>query len=146
MKEENRAVEFLNKVYENSTMGEDSISMLSEKVEDGDMMSELQYQHKEYSKITNDAVSALAQEKALPKDKNPMAQMGLWSGVQMNTLTDRSKDKIAEMMIQGSIMGVIDMTRTLKMYPDVDAKYRKIGENLIRLEENSSQRMKEYLG
>lgn len=146
MKDESRAVEFLNKIYENSTMGEESISMLSEKVEDSQMLSELQYQHSQYSKITNDTVNALSEEKALPKESSPMSQMGLWSGIQMNTLKDRSSDKIAEMMIQGSTMGIIDLSRTLKQYNDVDSKYKKIGEELIKLEENSSQRMKEFLG
>lgn len=146
MKEQNRSVEFLNKVYENSTMGEESITMLSEKVEDTEMLTEMQYQHQEYSKITNNTVSALSKEKALPKDKNPLAQMGLWSGVQMNTMTDRSTDKIAEIMIEGSTMGIIDMARTLKQYPDIEPEYKAIGESLIKLEENSSQRMKSFLG
>lgn len=146
MSEENRNVEFLNKVYENATMGGESISMLSEKVEDRDVLLELQRQHSEYTKIAGDTVQALAQEKAVPKKQSAISKMGLWSGVQMNTLTDRSSDKIAEMMIQGSTMGIIDLSRLMKEYSDIPDDYRKIAENLIKLEENGSQRMKQFLG
>jgi len=50
------------------------------------------------------------------------------------------------MMMQGSMMGVIDMSRTLKEYGDTPEDCRKLGENLIKLEENSIQKMKQYLG
>ncbi len=146
MSEENRNVEFLNKVYENATMGGESISMLSEKAEDKDVLLELQRQHNEYTKIAGDTVQALAQEKAVPKKQSAISKMGLWSGVQMNTLTDRSSDKIAEMMIQGSTMGIIDLSRLMKEYSDIPDNYKKIAENLIKLEEDGSQKMKQFLG
>lgn len=81
----------------------------------------------------------------VPKEQSPMAQFGMWSGVQFNTMLDRSADKIAEMMMQGSTMGIIDMVRTLKEYPNVPPTAKRIGEDLIKLEENSMQKMKQYL-
>ena len=146
MKDENRNVEFLNKIYENATMGGESVSMLVEKVKDKDVLLELQRQHSEYTKIAGDTVKALAKEKAIPKEQSPISKIGLWSGVQMNTLTDRSNDKIAEMMIQGSTMGIIDLSRLMKEYSDISEDYRKIGQELIKLEEDGSQRMKQFLG
>lgn len=146
MKEENRSVEFLNKIYENETMGGESVSMLSEKVEDKEVLLELERQHSEYNKIAGDTVQALAQEKAVPKQQSPLAKMGVWSGVQLNTLTDRSNDKIAQMMIEGSTMGIIDLSRLMKEYSDIPEDYRKIAQKLIKLEEDGSQRMKQFLG
>lgn len=146
MKEENRSVEFLNKIYENATMGGESVSMLSEKVEDKEVLLELERQHSEYNKIAGDTVQALAQEKAVPKQQSPLAKMGVWSGVQLNTLTDRSNDKIAQMMIEGSTMGIIDLSRLMKEYSDIPEDYRKIAQKLIKLEEDGSQRMKQFLG
>ena len=55
-------------------------------------------------------------------------------------------DKIAEMMIQGSTMGIIDLSRLMKEYSDISEDYRKIGQELIKLEEDGSQRMKQFLG
>lgn len=145
MEQENRTVDFLNKVYKNAQMGEESITFLTKKIDDAELMSDLQCQHKEYTDIADQAVTALSEQQALPKEQNPMAQISVWSGVQMNTMLDKSPNKIAEMMIQGSMMGVIDMTRTLKEYSDTPTNVQKIGQDLIKLEENSIQKMKQYL-
>ena len=63
----------------------------------------------------------------------------------MNTLADKSSDHIAEMMIQGSIMGVIDMSRSLKRYSQAESSVKKLGEKLIETEENNIQQMKGFL-
>lgn len=141
-----REVEFLNKVYKNASMGSESIGYLVEKVGDSNMLSDLQTQRGQYEQIRADVLRQLADKNQIPKGSNPMAQMGVWTGVQMNTLIDKSNDHVAEMMIQGSMMGVIDITRTLKEYDEIPDYDKQIGEQLISLEENNIQRMKEYLG
>jgi len=141
----NRDVEFLNKIYQNAQMGGDSIKMVSEKVEEAGLLNDLRTQHEQYSSIASKATAELAKYQALPKDKNPMSQVGLWSGVQMNTMVDKTPDHIAEMMIQGSMMGVIDMSRNLKRYSDTSQPVKDLGTNLIQIEENNIQRMKQYL-
>lgn len=140
-----RNTEFLNKIYKNSVTGSESISFLKEKVEDRNLLNDLQYQHMEYQNIQNRASTELSKLGEVPKEQTPFAQMGMWSGIQMNTMLDRSPDKIAEMMIQGSTMGIIDMVRTIKQFPDVPQASKQIGEDLIKLEENSMQKMKQYL-
>ena len=108
-------------------------------------MSDLQYQHSQYQEIQSRVSKELSKNGEFPKEQSPVSQIGMWSGVQLNTLLDKSPDKIAEMMMQGSTMGIIDMARTLKEYPDIPDSSRKIGEDLIKLEENSMQKMKSYL-
>lgn len=140
-----RNTEFLNKIYKNSVTGSESISFLKEKVEDKNLLSDLQYQHMEYQNIQNRTSTELSKLGEVPKEQTPFAELGMWSGIQMNTMLDRSPDKIAEMMIQGSTMGIIDMVRTIKQFPDVPEASKQIGEDLIKLEENSMQKMKQYL-
>lgn len=137
--------EFLNKVYKNSKAGSDAISYLKDKITDQSLMSDLQYQHSQYQEIQSRVSKELSKNGEFPKEQSPVSQIGMWSGVQLNTLLDKSPDKIAEMMMQGSTMGIIDMARTLKEYPDIPDSSRKIGEDLIKLEENSMQKMKSYL-
>jgi len=142
----NREVEFLNKVFENAQMGGESIGYLTDKIGDPNMLSDLQTQHKQYSDLSNKASTQLAEYSHTPKSVSPITQMGVWSGVQLNTLVNKSNDHIAEMMIQGSMMGVIDMSRTLKEYSDISQDAKKLGQDLIGMEENNVQRMKQYLG
>lgn len=140
-----RNTEFLNKLYNNASAGSASISYLKDKIEDKNLLGDLQYQFSEYQDIQSRTSAELSKFGAVPKEQSPMAHISMWSGVQLNTMLDRSPDKIAEMMMQGSTMGIIDMVRTLKEFPDVPPSSKKIGEDLIKLEENSMQKMKQYL-
>ncbi len=146
MAEHLRTAEFLNKIYQNAQMASDSITTISKKVEDKNLLSDLQTQHGEYMAISTKATEMLANENELPADNKLFEQASAWSGIQMNTMFDKSSDHIAEMMIQGSVMGIVDMTRTLKQYSDVPTNIRALGQELITAEENNFQRMKNYLG
>ena len=146
MNAQSRSAEFLNKALENSVMGAEAVKMLFEKVEDEKMMSELKRQYEEYGKHTKAVIEALDCEGLEPDKQSSLSKLGLWSGIQLNTLTSRSNDKLAEIMIQGSIMGVIDLTRLLKEYSEIPDGYRKLAEDLISFEEEAIQKMKVFLG
>ena len=141
----NQNTEFLTKIYQNAKMGCDSISYVSEKTDDANMKQSLQKQNTEYNDIASQAAELLNENGETAKEKGAMSHACLWGSVQMNTLADKSSDHIAEMMIQGSIMGVIDMSRSLKRYSQADSSVKKLGEKLIETEENNIQQMKGYL-
>ena len=126
-------------------MGYNSITYVSEKTKDPDLLKYLQEELNEYNEIVTEASETMVEKNKSPKEKGPMSQIGLWSGVQMNTLVDKSSDHIAEMMIQGSMMGVIDMARCLRKYSDAETKTKKLGEKLIETEEKNIQSMKRFL-
>ncbi|MBQ5995575.1 MAG: hypothetical protein IJL63_06945 [Clostridia bacterium] len=146
MEHENRNVTFLEKVYDNAAMGEEAINMLSEKVEDEKMMNELKWQTEQYTTFSHDAHMALTELGAEPKNPSTVSKLGLWSGIQLNTLMSKSNDKLAEIMIQGSTMGIIDMARVLREYEDVPEAYLEIARRLIDFLEESVDRMKNFLG
>ena len=146
MAENKRTAEFLNKVYQNAQMASDSITTVSQKVQDKNLLSDLQTQHQQYTAISSKATTELANENQLPEDSNIMQQAMTWGGIQLNTAFDKTPDHIAEMMIQGSTMGIIDMSRTLKQYNDIPQNIKALGYELITVEENNVQRMKSYLG
>ncbi len=146
MAENTRTAEFLNKVYQNAHMASESIATVSQKVQDKNLLSDLQTQHQQYTAITSKATTELANENEFPSEKSMLEQAMTWGGIQMNTAFDKTPDRIAEMMIQGSTMGIIDMTRTIKQYSDVPQNIKALGYELVTIEENNVQRMKNYLG
>ena len=141
----NQNTEFLTKIYQNAKMGCDSISYVSEKTDDADMKQSLLRENAEYNDIAAEAAELLGENGETAKEKGAMSHACLWGSVQMNTLADKSSDHIAEMMIQGSIMGVIELSRSLKRYEQADSKVKKLGEKLIETEENNIRQMKGYL-
>lgn len=146
MAENTRTAEFLNKVYQNAHMASESIATVSQKVQDKNLLSDLQTQHQQYTAITSKATTELANANEFPSEKSIMEQAMTWGGIQMNTAFDKTPDHIAEMMIQGSTMGIIDMTRTIKQYNDIPQNIKALGYELVTIEENNVQRMKNYLG
>lgn len=146
MAEHSRDAEFLTKVYKNAKMAADSIVTVTSKVTDSNLLSDLKDQHSQYESISAKATTNLAKENILPKEKNIASQTAVWSGIQMNTMFDKSPDHIAELMIQGSVMGIIDMTRTIREYDDISDNIKNIGYDLVTAEEKNLQRMKNYLG
>jgi hypothetical protein len=133
-------------VYDTAQMGEKAIGFLQEKVGDQSLRGDLQTQYRQYADISNKVENEMGKKGKMPKQTNPVSQAGLWSGIQVNTLVNRSSDHIASMMIQGSMMGVIEMSRALKEFSDVAQESKNLGQELIQMEENNVQRMKQYLG
>ncbi len=146
MNEDVRYEEFLNKIYENAHMASEAIDMLLPKVENEDLSNELNEEKAEYGKFCDGCIKLLEESGKKPKSQNPLSKLGLWSGIQLNTLTDRSDDKIAEIMIQGNDMGVVDITRLLNEYDNLEEKYKNLAESLVSFEEESTQIMKDFLG
>ena len=139
-------VEFLKKIYKNSKTGTEAISYLKDKIEDKNLLEDIMTQNGEYEEIKAHAETELSKLGEVPKEECPVSKITMWTGVELNTMISKNPDKIAEMMMQGSTRGVIDMARTLKEYDCVDEKYLKLGEELIALEERSFERMKKFLG
>ena len=146
MNEDVRYEEFLNKIYENAHMASEAIDMLLSKVENEDLSNELNEEKAEYGKFCDGCIKLLEESGKKPKPQNPLSKLGLWSGIQLNTLTDRSDDKIAEIMIQGNDMGVVDITRLVNEYDNLEEKYKNLAESLVSFEEESTQIMKDFLG
>lgn len=144
MNEQNKEV--LTKIYQNAKMGSDSISYVNKKSDDESLKSALLCQQSEYSQVASEAAELLNKDGEPAKDKGVFSHACLWGSVQMNTLADKSADHIAEMMMQGSMMGIIDMSRTLKKYGSAEHSAIKLGEKLIETEENNIQQMKSFLG
>ena len=69
----------------------------------------------------------------------------LWGSIQMNTLLDSSEQHIAEMMINGTTMGIIDMTKKLNELEQPTAKEKEIAEEFIENSQAYIDMWKTYL-
>ena len=69
-----------------------------------------------------------------------MAKMG----IKMNTLIDKTSSHIAQMIIEGAVMGITDVQKRLNEEDDY-GEAEPIAKRLIKFEEDTVERMKEYL-
>lgn len=135
----------LNQVNQAIKMGMDSISNVSEKVQDSRLKDELLFQYDKYNEILNEVNDELTNYDDFPKDLNPMQKAMGWMGVEMNTLTDKSNSKIAELMIQGTNMGIIEGVKLLNHNPDTEQHIKDILNKFIDFQQNNVEQLKKYL-
>ena len=142
-KERKKSEELLAEVYRNCQLALESISDVLPEVDDSALKEEILRQHEEYEKISSKA-AVLAKDKALEvKEPNPMKKAMMWTSVKMNTLADNSRSHFADMMIQGTVMGLTSLKTSYGERPvNDDEEISALANELIALEENFEQRLK----
>lgn len=135
----------LQSVVENARTGLDACDQLLTRVNDARLREELMTQREQYQAFARDAEKSLYDAGARPHAKSPMSKMGMWLGLQMNTLTDVSPSHIADLIIQGATMGVIGMTRDRNDLPEASAHAQGIASNFITTQQDCIDRLKPYL-
>mgnify|MGYP004611211953 FL=1 len=135
----------LNEVNKGIKMGMDSISTISEKVGDNQFKDDLLFQYDKYNEILNRVNSELKNYDDFPKELPPMQKTMGYIDIQMSTLTDKSNSHIAEMLIKGTNIGIIEGVKLKNHNPDVEPTISNILDDFIRFQENNVEQLKKYL-
>ena len=141
----NETIQLLQDVARNARTGEEAVGELMRKAESQEMLGELDRERRQYRNAAREAESALAAAGGAPEPANPLARAGMWLGTQMNTLADRSNAHIAEMVIQGATMGIIEMTKARNTCPEADANAASLASRFIVEQNDIIDRQKAYL-
>ena len=141
----NRPEYILNEINKGIKMGMDSISSIAEKVTDSQLKDDLQSEYNQYNTILNDVNAELGKYEEFPKELNPAQKMMGWFDIQISTMTDDSDSKIAEMLIKGTNMGIIEGVKLLNHNPETTTEIKNILTNFIQFQENNVKRLKKYL-
>lgn len=135
----------LNQVNTGIKMGMDSISTISEKVTNLTLKKDLLFQYDKYNEILNDVNSELKNYNEFPKELNPLQKTSSWMTIEWNTLNDRSDSNIAEMMLKGTNMGIIEGVKLLNNNKDADIPIINILNTFIIFQKNNVEQLKKYL-
>lgn len=141
----NRPEYILNEINKGIKMGMDSISSIAEKVTDDQLKDDLQSEYNQYNTILNDVNAELGKYEEFPKELNPAQKIMGWFDIQISTMTDDSDSKIAEMLIKGTNMGIIEGVKLLNNNPETTPEIKNILTNFIQFQENNVERLKKYL-
>lgn len=141
----NPTQKLLQAIVENGRMGMDACDQLMNRTLDVQMRGELALQRQFYADALRDAETQLVKEGVTPQPKGAMARMGLWMGMQINTIADRSASHIADIVIQGSTMGVVELTKARNSNPDANAEAQGIASFLITKQQEAIDRLKRFL-
>ena len=135
----------VNELNKGIKMGMDSISTISEKVQDTRFKDDLLFQYDKYNEILNRVNNELKNYDDFPKEVPPMQKAMGYMEIQMSTMNDKSNSKIAEMLLKGMNMGIIEGVKLKNNNPEVDPKIQNILDDFIKFQENSVEQLKKYL-
>ena len=135
----------LNEINKGIKMGMDSISTISEKVGDNNFKDDLLFQYDKYNEILNRVNSELKNYNDFPKELPPMQKAMGYMDIQMSTLNDKSNSHIAEMLIKGTNMGIIEGVKLKNRNPNINPTISNILDDFIQFPENNIEKLKKYL-
>ena len=141
-----KAEEALAEIYRNAQLALESISDILPETEDAEVREELHAQHEEYERFSAKAAMLASNLGIELKEPNPMKKMMMWGSIKMNTLTDKSRAHIADMMVQGTVMGVTSLRTTASELPvDGNDEILALLDEMIKVEEQFEKKWKEFL-
>jgi len=145
---ENNNVKALDELHKGCCMGVDSLKCVLEKVDEGDFKDLLEDQYNFYKELGNEielVYSNYCEDcDECPDCTSKMNKVMTWSGIQMNTMKDDSNSKIAELLVQGTDMGVIE-GRKLLNHKNMDKEVKKFVNKYIKEQEKYIDKLKKYL-
>ena len=135
----------LNLISKNAQMGVIGIDAVKDYASSQKFKSELMNQREEYNKIYKSAHNMLKENGCEIQHPNAMAKMSTEMMSRMKTLTDHSDSKIAQMMLQGSAMGVAKVIKNYRDYSGNSEQIEDLANKLKQTEELNIENMKRYL-
>ena len=136
--------ELLQYVYKTADMGVVGIESVMEYAADAKLKNVLSDQMAEYKKFCRKAESMLAKVGGEKKETNVFAKAATEATAVGKLMIDPSASKIAEMMIQGSSMGVSKTIKHLHEYTAKD-EARSLCERLLSTQQANIEQMKPFL-
>jgi len=145
MSKKENEVNVLDELSKGACMGRDAIHFIMDKVKDEDLKTELNNQYKKYKEIS-DRIAELYPEYSNdePHKTNAMNKVMTWYGIEMKTMMDDSTSKIAELLLQGTNMGIIEGRRLLN-HKHTDEEVNSLVQEYVEMQEKAVEKLKTFL-
>ena len=138
-------VNYLTSIYQNCCTALQSIEDIMPKVGTGPLAKELSNEYTKYDLIAKECEMLGKSEDIDLKDNSWFEKIKLWSAINMSTASNKTDRHIAEMMIQGTVMGLIQCLKDSKDYKAVSKDVDDLCEKLSNLQEENYQNLKLYI-
>lgn len=138
-------VKAINDTFKNAHIALQSIADILPSVISGALKKELKEQYEGYDKLIGEISSFMLENNLTPKDINAFKKAMLFSSIKMKTFVNNSKNNIAQLMIKGSMMGIIELRAMLNESKNLTDEVKGFIEKLASLEEQYLERLKKFL-
>lgn len=140
-----QSAEILKSVYKNADMAYDSSTDVLKHCKHSKLRSEIAAERERYRSVANQARTELVRRGSVPKTFPAASKMMAKMGISMKTMQDSSSQNIAEMMLRGTTMGIIDMQHALNRSSKAEERIRTEADALLKREQQFCDNLKKYL-
>lgn len=138
-------LDLLEKTYQNASIGITAIKAVIDKAENKNLNNELHKQLRDYQELADISRKQLVANGKKVKEQSFYVKTMMKGNVKMNIMMKPTDSRIAQMVIQGSTMGVTQMTKLLHAKPNADGASCDVAKEFVRREEQNIEVMKNYL-
>ena len=135
----------LNNVKINASTAKRATETVIEYVDNKNFADLLKAQVIKYDDFVRRADQLANSTGCLLEEQGGLGQFFAKANIKMKLMSDNSVGKVAELMIIGSTMGMIDLGKVLRHTPDVNPDTLKLAKELLLYEEDKIQAMKYHL-
>ena len=134
-----------NSMYQTAAMGTEAIRQVMPRVSSKELKSELSRQMLNYHDERSALVSQMHRDRLNPTPLPPAARLMSKAGIALNLMKDPENSHIAEMMIQGTNMGIIKLNRALNGSYGVTPAVARQARSMLDKEQEYIERLKKFL-
>ena len=143
--QKNDNLNLLEAVVQNTEMGKNTLEQILPMTNDVQFKAELLRQRNIYHQLNQEAHTAIEACGGSAQGQSPMAKLNTKMGIGLKTLTDKSTRNLAEMLTQGSGMGVVDCVKSCKDYPNAAPGSKRLAQRLQDFEEDNRIQLERFL-
>lgn len=126
-------------------MGASAIRQVMPKVRNKALRAELSRQLRSYHNERNAAVSQLTRNRLTPEPVPALPSLMSKAGIAVSLAKDAGSSHIAEMMIQGTNMGIIELNRVLNSQNGISSASAAQARSVLKKEQEYIDRLKKFL-
>lgn len=145
MKDDNNATNLLDCVYKNVRMASFAIDCIIDKIENPSLDTLLRKQNDFYldtTEILENIAKTLNYE---PKDINPLLKGSSFASINMKTVFNHETSHLAEMLVQGTTMGITDTIKSISEFPCNHKQLLETANSVVACEEKFVESLKDFL-
>ena len=141
----NNNVNILDELNKGCCMGVDAINLIVKKANDKEfikLLEELKEKYLDLSGEINKTYKEYSDDEI--HETGMMTKAMTWYGIEKDTILDDSTSKLADLMINGTNMGIIEGRKILNN-KKMDKNIKHISEEYIKIQEEYLDKLKKYL-
>ena len=132
-------------IFKNLDMATWSIDIIDDEINDDDFLELVKSEKRNYESIKMETMKLADKENIDLKNINVMAKMGSFTSIKFSTFFDNSNSNIANRLIQGTAMGIIQIKKALNSYNTLSPEVKELAEKLYNIESKFFKNLQKYL-